>query len=101
MPRRPPAILDVIQAVTDVAPSHPEVAVWWYARAAKPGAPIQLALEPRQDSRPDTDGIGAALATRLGGTAVVLRLLHGGSGSEGLYRVLTARDGPAAPAGGT
>ncbi len=89
---RPPTILDIIQAVIDVAPSHPEVAVWWYARAGDADAPnLQLVLEPRDGTALDTAHIGSELAARLGSapTAPAIRL-HGGLGEPTtLYRLLT------------
>ena len=35
---RQPSILDVLRAVRDVGPTHPEVRAWWYA----PGQRVRL-----------------------------------------------------------
>jgi len=91
---RQPSILDLVRAVTEVAPAHPEVAVWWYTRAAEPGAPpMVVVLEGREGARPDAARIGAELAERLGPGGAAVRL-HGGAGeTHALYRLLTAPAG--------
>jgi hypothetical protein len=92
-----PTILDVLQAVTDVAPSHPLVAVWWYRRAEIAGAPpVLLVLEPRDGARPDTERIGSELARRLGPAAITIRIHQGPGETPGLYRLLTAAGASAA-----
>jgi hypothetical protein len=104
---RPPTVLDIVQAVTEVAPSHPEVAVWWYTRAGEPrvgearvgearanetGASlVQIVLEARGGTQPDTAHIRSALAERLG-TATLSVRLHRGGEEAALYRVLTIGD---------
>jgi hypothetical protein len=101
---RRPTILDLVQAVIEVAPSHPEVAVWWYRRASVLGVqPIMVVLETRDGAPPDTTSIGAELARRLGPSAVAVRM-HGGAGeAQDLYRLLTATEATiaAGPVGGT
>ncbi len=92
---RTPTILDVVQAVTSVAPSHPQVAVWWYERAGR--RPIQLVLEAREGTSPDPAGIGSELAGRLGTEAVAVRMHRGPGETQALYRLLTAGDGRAPP----
>ena len=90
---RSPTILDIVQAVTDVGPSHPEVAVWWYARGGKTGAPlIQLVLEPQGGMLPNMTRIGSELAARLGAAFVAVRLHRGAAEAPVLYRVLTTGD---------
>ncbi len=97
---RPPTILDVVQAVTDVAPSHPQVAVWWYGRAETAGAPpVLLVLEPRKGASPDTAHIGSELTGRLGMKAVAIRMHRGAGETQALYRLLTAEDERATPVG--
>jgi hypothetical protein len=88
---RSPTILDIVQAVSEVAPSHPEVAVWWYARAGEGGAPRgQLVLEPRDGTPPDIARIGSEMAAQLQSTPIAVRLHRGASEGAPLYRVLTA-----------
>jgi hypothetical protein len=87
---RTSTILDIVQAVTEAAPSHPEVAVWWYARAAEAGAPVQLVLEASDGTPPDTARIGLELAARLRVPAVVVRAHRGTGETAALYRVFTA-----------
>jgi hypothetical protein len=91
-----PTILDVIQAVTDVAPSHPQVAVWWYGRPELAGAPpVLLVLEAQHGARPDTERIGLELAERLGPAAVAIRIHQGAGEGRRLHRLLTTGRGPA------
>jgi hypothetical protein len=94
---RTPTILDVVQAVTSVAPSHPQVAVWWYGRQEMAGAPpVLLVLEAEEGARPDTERIGSDLARRLGLAAVAIRMHRGTGEAQALYRLLTVGDGRAA-----
>jgi hypothetical protein len=94
---RAPTILDIVQAVIDVAPSHPEVAVWWYARVGGSDAPpVVLVLEARDGAAPDAASIGAKLAARIGPSAVAIRMHRGAGEARGLYRLLTAGGGRAA-----
>jgi hypothetical protein len=92
---RTPNILDIVQAVTEVAPSHPELAVWWYERTG--GAGARLVLEARKGASPDTAHIGSELAGRLGTGAVAVRMHRGAGETQALYRLLTAGDERAAP----
>lgn len=91
---RTPTILDVIRAVTEVAPFYPEVAVWWYVRAStEPGngaRAVQVVLEVRDSIPPDVARIGRELGQRLGGAMVSARLHRGAAETAALYRVLTA-----------
>jgi hypothetical protein len=94
---RRPTILDLVQAVIEVAPSHPEVAVWWYRRASAVGVlPVMVVLETRNGAAPDLTSIGAELATRLGGSAVAVRMHEGPGETQELYRLLTAAEATAA-----
>jgi hypothetical protein len=86
---RTPTILDVVQAVTGVAPSHPQVAVWWYGRAEVAGAPPVVVLEFRDGVHPDTERIGSELARRLGPAAIAIRPHRGAGEVQTLHRLLT------------
>jgi hypothetical protein len=95
---RTPTILDIVQAVTEVAPSHPELAVWWYERTGGAGAsPVVLVVEARKGASPDTAHIRSELAGRLGTGAVTIRVHRGAGETLALYRLLTAGDGRAVP----
>lgn len=100
---RPPSILDLVHAVTELTPAHPEVAVWWYARTGEPGAPpMLLVLEARDGVRPDASLVEAELTRRLGPAAVAVRLHRGAGETRGLYRLLTAAGAAASsPPGGS
>jgi hypothetical protein len=86
---RPPTILDVVQAVIRLAPSHPEVAVWWFAPAGS-GAPGPiLVLECREGALPDAESIGSELAGRFGPGAVTVRVQRSPAEGQVRYRLFT------------
>lgn len=87
---RPPSILDLVAAVTELAPAHPEVAVWWYRRSAEPGAPpMLLVLQPREGPL-DPAPIAAELSRRFGPHRVTVRQHQGPGEPHALYRLLSA-----------
>lgn len=98
---RRPSILDVVQAVTAVAPSHPKVRAWWYApptrfhlrgaRSDDSAHRIEVVIEPRAPGRPDPDSIAADLSVQLGGTPASVREHRGAGEERRLFRVLQQR----------
>jgi hypothetical protein len=92
---RPPTILDVVQAVTRLAPAHPEVAVWWFAPAATGAPGLMLVLEAREGALPDTASIGSELAARFGPGTVTVRVHRGVAEGQARYRLLTPAPGAA------
>jgi hypothetical protein len=94
---RRPTLLDLVQAVVEVAPSHPEVAVWWYERASAVGAlPVMVVLETSDGTPPDIKAIESELAKRLGQSAVAVRIHRAAAEPQQLYRLLTAAEGTVA-----
>ena len=88
---RRPTILDLVQAVVKVAPSYPEVAVWWYRRASAVGVlPVMVVLEARDGVAPDTTNIASELGRLVGPSAVTVRMHEGAGEMQELYRLLTA-----------
>ncbi len=95
---RRPNVLDVVRAVTEVAPEHPEVRVWWYAPIidaelpAGPGddRPLEIVLELANTDRPDLEAIGSALCARLRWPRVTVREHRGQEEESRLFRMLTA-----------
>lgn len=95
---RRPSILDVVQAVTVVAPSHPEVRAWWYApptrfhlrgaRSDDRAFRIEVVIEPRATARPNLDSIAADLSVQLSGTPASVRAHRGAGEERRLFRVL-------------
>lgn len=100
---RQPSILDVVKAVTEVAPAYPQVATWWYSpgsafrlRGELDGAgekrvPLEIAVEPVEQESPDLDRIASALAQHLWDNPVAVRTHRGPQEADRLYKVLTAR----------
>lgn len=106
---RRPSILDVVQAVTAVAPSHLEVRAWWYApptrfhlrgaRSDDRAHRIEVVIELHATGRPHLDSIEADLSAQLGGTPASVRE-HRGEGEERrLFRVLQQRPDETAEGG--
>jgi hypothetical protein len=96
MPR--PPILDLLKAVSTVAPAHREVAVWWYVPpASDPGSgsgsppPAELVLETDRDAAADLDAIRTRLAGLLGSAGVVVRPHRGVGEPNHLYRLLSRK----------
>lgn len=92
---RPP-ILDLLKAVSTVAPAHREVAVWWYVPpASDPGStsssplPAELVLQTDRDAAADLDTIRNRLAGLLGNAGVVVRPHRGAAEPNHLYRLLS------------
>ena len=96
---RPPSILDVLRAVRDVVPAHPEVRAWWYApsrgsrlHGGRPGEESDAALEVIIET--DTPGadlarIGRDLADRLRRGPVSVRPHRGNGEERQLYRLMS------------
>jgi hypothetical protein len=100
---RRPNILDVVQAVTALAPDHPEVSAWWYVPAGgtrdalahagevEPDRPIDVVVEVDGARTPDLVGIGAQLSERLWKAPVNVRAHRGAAEGQTLYRLVTRR----------
>ncbi len=98
-------ILDVVRAVTAVAPSHPEVQAWWYApmpllhlRGDAPGdvrerPPLEVVLEVGENGVVDFDGIAAELSKQLWDYPIATRAHQGGAEEKRLFRLLSDRSG--------
>jgi hypothetical protein len=88
---RPPSILDLVQAVSELAPAHPEVAAWWYTRVADLGSPpMVVVIESIDGSEADCAAIGTELQRRLRPDAVAVRPHRAAAEAATLYRLLTA-----------
>jgi hypothetical protein len=117
---RRPSILDVLRAVRDVGPAHPEVRAWWYAPGRKPrlagglpgdenGGTLEIVVETADDGA-DLARIGGDLADRLRRGPVSVRPHRGNGEERQLYRLLSngkaasvpesAPGGAGAPGGG-
>jgi hypothetical protein len=102
---RPPSILDVVRAVREVVPAHPEVRAWWYApsRGLPPqgrrageraDAAVEVIIETDTASV-DLARIGSDLADRLRRGPVSVRRHRGNGEERQLYRLMSRRS-PAA-----
>jgi len=91
-------ILDLLKAVSSVAPAYSEVAVWWYLPPGAgqvtgeiEGVPAEVVVEATDGANPDLDAIRSQLIGRLGGRPVTVRTHGGPSERFHLYRLLTRR----------
>ncbi len=99
---RHPSILDVVRAVTAVAPRYPQVITWWYrpasrfrlqgesGTAAEPTPRIEVLVTLSNASQIDEETVASELSRLLAGAAVRVAERRG-AGLEGrLVRVLSA-----------
>jgi hypothetical protein len=94
-------ILDLLNAVSTVAPAYHDVAVWWYLPpgASEPktespglaGPPAEIVVEPVGGATPDLEAIRLRLTGQLGGRPVNVRPHAGEAERFHLYRLLTRR----------
>ncbi len=97
--RSPPSILDILQAVERVAPTAPEVHVWWLGSrsrlpvAARPAETptVDFVIEGSDASSATRDRLAVSLSRALGGAAVTLRFARAPGDTRGLFRLLTTR----------
>jgi hypothetical protein len=93
MPR--PPILDLLKAVSTVAPAHREVAVWWYVPpSSDPGStapPAEVVLETDRNATADLDTIRSRLTGLLGNAGIVVRSHRGAAEPNHLYRLLSRK----------
>ena len=100
---RHPSILDVVRAVTTIAPAHPEVRTWWYSPASQfrlhgeldrdsgERVPLEVAVEFETSTPPDFDEISAELANRLWMNPITVRPHRGAEERQRLVRILSGR----------
>ncbi len=91
-------VLDVVRAVTEVAPDHPGVLVWWYVPRLLEDPKIELLVEVGPDNHEDLMAIARAVEARLPAATVTVAP-HGGSNeTRRLFRVLSSSRGQQQPA---
>ena len=94
-------ILDVLSAVTAIAPAHPKVEAWWYApprrlrlhgeiaRARAEAPPLEVVVQGASSLSTDCDAIAAELSGRLAGSRVAVRIHRGETEDRQLFRLLS------------
>jgi hypothetical protein len=96
-----PSILDVVRAVTEVGPSHPEIRTWWYAPpkrlrlrgeleadGSRRQQIVEVAVEAAASSA-DFDALASELSRKLRGSPVSVRTFRGADEERQLYRLLS------------
>ena len=101
MTQRQPRILDVLNAVRQVAAEHGEVTTWWYAprqrlrlagelpQPADATPQVEVVLDGRVDSTAQAR-IAEALSERLRPTVVAVRIYRGDFEERPLFRLFGA-----------
>ncbi len=111
-------ILDVLRAVTEVAPAHPEVEAWWYApprrlrlqgerprdargdlcagvsgaRSDSERAPaVEVVVEAGPAASPDCVGIAGELERRLPESTLSVRPYRAAAEERQLFRLVSGR----------
>jgi hypothetical protein len=95
---RQPSILNVLRAVRQVGPAHPEVRAWWYAPARRlrlhgalpegEGDAVEVVVELDLQGA-DLAAIGGEIAQSLQSGPVSVRPHRGADEERQLYRLLS------------
>jgi hypothetical protein len=95
---RQPSILNVLRAVRQVGPAHPEVRAWWYAPARRlrlhgalpegEGDAVEVVVELDLQGA-DLAAIGGEIAQSLRSGPVSVRPHRGADEERQLYRLLS------------
>jgi hypothetical protein len=95
---RQPSILNVLRAVRQVGPAHPEVRAWWYAPARRlrlhgalpegEGDAVEVVVELDLQGT-DLAAIGGEIAQSLRSGPVSVRPHRGADEERQLYRLLS------------
>lgn len=80
-------VLDVVHAITTVAPQFPEINVWWYIPRLLHDPKIEIVIEADERGKIDFDGVAMALSGHLFNAEVQVRRHRGAEGK--LFRVLS------------
>jgi hypothetical protein len=96
-----PSILDVVRAVAEIGPSHPEIRSFWYAPpkrlrlrgelepdGSRRQQIVEVAVEPSSPSA-DFDALAGELSRKLKGSPVSVRRFRGADEERQLYRLLS------------
>jgi hypothetical protein len=96
-----PSILDVVRAVGEIGPSHPEIRAWWYAPpkrlrlrgelepdGSRKQQIVEVAVELSSASA-NFDALASELSRKLRGSPVAVRSFRGADEERQLYRLLS------------
>jgi hypothetical protein len=87
-------VLDVVRAVTEVATSHPEIAVWWYVPRLLENPKIQLVVELEAGQQADLGAIATKIGAHLPDAHVSVVPYDGQREDRRLFRVLSKSSAP-------
>jgi hypothetical protein len=82
-------VLDVVRAVTRVAPAHPQVATWWYVPRFLENPRIELLVEVEVGQPADLPGIARAIEAHLTNASVTVAHHPGPGETRRLFRILS------------
>ena len=96
---RRPNILDVVQAITEVAPAHPHVTTWWYAPNPElmvrgdrfEDRALEIVVETAAAGEAYLGGVASEISGQLSGQPVTVRMHRGSQEEKKLFRMLTLR----------
>ncbi|MGD0677732.1 MAG: hypothetical protein ABSC94_20125 [Polyangiaceae bacterium] len=96
-----PSILDILDAVREVAPHAPTVDAWWLAarsrlevdaaRPSRPRALVELVIQGKAVTADVTANLAVRLSAALRGASVRLRLAEAPGDTRSLFRLFTKR----------
>ncbi|MFQ5704644.1 MAG: hypothetical protein ACE5HT_11545 [Gemmatimonadales bacterium] len=80
-------VLDVVRAVTEVAPRHPEITVWWYVPRELGNPKIELLVEVATGRQPDFTAIAEDVESHLYNAEVTVARHSGEREIRKLFKV--------------
>jgi len=84
-------VLDVVRAVTEVAPLHPGVAVWWYVPRLLHDPKIELLVEVDRDAAVDIEQAARDVGSRLQHATIHVRPHPGADEERRLFKVVSRK----------
>lgn len=82
-------VLDVVRAVTQVAPDHPEIAVWWYVPRLLDNPNIEILVETEGGRATDFTRVAGKIGALLQDANVAVAFHPGPGETRRLFRVLS------------
>ncbi len=84
-------VLDVVRAVTEVAPLYPGVAVWWYVPRMLHDPRIELLVEVSPEAAVDLERAARDIGSRLEHATVHVGIHHGADEQRRLFKVVSRK----------
>jgi hypothetical protein len=90
-------VLDIVRAVTEVAPDYPEVAVWWYVPRLLENPEVEIVAEVKDGEAHHLAAAAERLTALLGNASVSVRPHRGAQEGRALFRLVSGPGEGSAP----